>query len=550
MELTPSQHACTLALVLAVALCVSCSPAKDLDTEEIARTCTPAVMLVVSEGDNEGEVQGTGFLVSPEGLLVTNHHVVQGGKRLVAKSSTGGIYPVTAVKGDDVEHDVAVLQIDAQNMPFLRLDESPQMIQPGRRIAVIGNPIGLQGTVTEGVVSAVRKLEFGDVLQISAAISPGSSGSPVLNADSKVVGLATFKARDGEALNFAIPAREIAKVLGAAQAVAKSEIKAAPYAPNPLAKGSPEEDAKVLHDPAFASVKALEVKGDYFGMLNESKRLTADYPHSAVAHRLLADAFYYVGLLDDSVIAIRTAIDLDPSNPRGWNDLSVIYTDAGEKAKALGVYTHAIKIAPDDAKLLIDYAHVISESNPDVARAALSHARKLLSESRGVDVESKVYALGADLVAGFARLGDTQQAYESSVEAIRQQPDNWENWDAYASAALAMKKFGEVPPAVNRANKLDKTKAGRRYVILGRSGLESSNAPLAIDAFRWAYTTRPNDPEVLTGLIFALCKKGTMTEQEFRELHFCLRELNRVDPQLGKSMENVVVQFLKQRTGR
>ena len=74
--------------------------------------------------------------------------------------------------------------------------------------------------------------------------------------------------------------------------------------------------------------------------------------------------------------------------------------------------------------------------------------------------------------------------------------------------------------------------------------------PLAIDAFRWAYTTRPNDPEVLTGLISAPCKKDTLTEQEFGEVDFCLRELNRVDPELGKSWEDSVVQFLKQRTGR
>jgi serine protease Do len=193
-------------------------------------------MLVVSDTD-EGSAIGTGFLVSADGLLVTNHHVVEAGKRLVAKSSTGGIYPVIAVKGDDAEHDVAVLQIDAQNMPFLRLDESAELTQPGRRIAVIGNPSGLQGTVTEGVVSAIRKLDqFGNVLQISAAISPGSSGSPVLNAHGKVIGLATFKFQSGEALNFAIPASEIAKLLTATKAAVKSEAKAAPIHPIRLQK--------------------------------------------------------------------------------------------------------------------------------------------------------------------------------------------------------------------------------------------------------------------------------------------------------------------------
>jgi S1-C subfamily serine protease len=266
-------------------------PAKDFDVEQVARSCTPSVMLIVSEGGNEGLAQGTGFVVSPDGLLITNYHVINGGKRLAAKSYTGGSYPVLQVVATDPKHDIAVLKIEGKELPFLQLDESSK-VHPGSKVAVIGNPIGLESSVTEGIVSAVRTVEeFGDVLQISAVISPGSSGSPVLNADGKVIGVATFKFLKGEALNFAIPSKQVAEVLVTAKTVATTGNEAVPYSPNPLAKGSGEQDAKAARDPGFAQAKTMEDKKDYFGMLKQAKALVSSYPDSALAYRILSDGY-------------------------------------------------------------------------------------------------------------------------------------------------------------------------------------------------------------------------------------------------------------------
>jgi S1-C subfamily serine protease len=115
----------------------------------------------------------------------------------------------------DFRNDLAILQLQAKDLPFLTLAPDGSA-EAGTRIAVIGSPLGLEGTLTEGIVSARRNLpkEKRDVLQISAPISQGSSGSPVLDSQGRVVGVASFLLQDGQSLNFASPSEKLRRLLG------------------------------------------------------------------------------------------------------------------------------------------------------------------------------------------------------------------------------------------------------------------------------------------------------------------------------------------------
>ena len=148
---------------------------------------------------------GSGFFITEGGLLVSNYHVIQGGASAVAKTIDGKTFAITGAYACDENYDLAILATDGGSHPFLKFRNAAHT-RPGTRIGVIGNPRGLEFSISEGIVSAIRDDGDGrDLLQITAPISPGSSGSPVMDADGMVLGIATLVLTNGQALNFAVP---------------------------------------------------------------------------------------------------------------------------------------------------------------------------------------------------------------------------------------------------------------------------------------------------------------------------------------------------------
>ena len=138
-------------------------------------------------------------------VIVTNHHVMKGAYGAVVTLASGERYERVAVLDDDPAADLAILKIPGYGLPTLQ--PTSKLPPVGAKVVVIGNPLGLAQTVTEGIVSAVRLIDGHDLLQMSAAISPGSSGGPVLNTRGEVVAVATATLTDGQSLNFATPVR-------------------------------------------------------------------------------------------------------------------------------------------------------------------------------------------------------------------------------------------------------------------------------------------------------------------------------------------------------
>jgi len=158
--------------------------------------------------------QGSGFFVSPDGIVLTNHHVIDGADKITLRLRDGRELKAEVV-GSDPESDVAVLRAkDAGTVPYLQFGDS-DALQVGEWVLAIGNPFGLQETVTAGIVSAkgrnsVGISRFENFIQTDAAINPGNSGGPLLNLDGKVVGInsAIFSRSGGNmGIGFAIPAK-------------------------------------------------------------------------------------------------------------------------------------------------------------------------------------------------------------------------------------------------------------------------------------------------------------------------------------------------------
>lgn len=203
----PAAVALSALLALATAAGAGQKPeaVKRYTVPELVRAMSPAVVFIGNAGRN-GQVEsiGSGFVVDPSGIIVTNFHVIQGAQALQVKSKDGEIYDRVEVIDHDERRDLAVLKVRPfKPMPTVQLATTEPEV--GEDAVAIGNPKGLEHTVTAGMVSAFRQAEGYRLMQISVPISPGSSGGPVFNMAGKVIGVATSQVREAQNLNFAVP---------------------------------------------------------------------------------------------------------------------------------------------------------------------------------------------------------------------------------------------------------------------------------------------------------------------------------------------------------
>jgi serine protease Do len=181
---------------------------KTLSPAEVAARALPAIVTI-----RTADSLGTGFVVRADGWIATNLHVVVGGPHVKVTLRSERELDVVEVLAASPEHDLALIRVEARGLPALALGDSDAM-RPGDPVVAIGNPMGLEDTVSNGLVSARRKIEDGsEVLQISAPIAPGSSGGPIFNDRGEVIGIAVAVLEQGQNLNFGVPARYLAPMM-------------------------------------------------------------------------------------------------------------------------------------------------------------------------------------------------------------------------------------------------------------------------------------------------------------------------------------------------
>lgn len=171
------------------------------------------VMLVVSDAGGNPMAFGTGFFVKAD-VMATSYHVVDGASSAYIKAlGQEKTYPIAGILAKDEENDVVLLQADTSGaLPSLVL-RTTAGVRVGDKVYTVGNPMGLEGTFAEGIVSALRKENAMQLIQITAPLSQGSSGGPILDAEGKVIGVAAGLVKNGQNLNFAIPADCVMKML-------------------------------------------------------------------------------------------------------------------------------------------------------------------------------------------------------------------------------------------------------------------------------------------------------------------------------------------------
>ena len=327
----------TLASVLLIYPTIS-SAQKDFSA--LVKKVVPSVV-VINVYDIDGKLKslGTGFFVTPDGGLVTNYHVIEGGMRAEAKLSSGEVLLIEGIVSEDRDGDLVLLTLGARGRSFQPLKLADAKIEAGQMVLVIGSPYGFEGTVSDGIVSAVRDLpKSGKILQITAAISKGSSGSPVLNMKGEVVGVATSYIQEGQSLNFAISVERIARLLSHQQTKFRK-----------LAELIKEEKWSESPTGLFILGWSFFENGHYEKAISYLKKSIVKNPNDSVVYQALGLAYGELGRYYEAIEVLKISIRLNPNSSDAHVNLGMTYGRLNRYDEAINAFKHAIRINPNDA---------------------------------------------------------------------------------------------------------------------------------------------------------------------------------------------------------
>ncbi len=329
----------------------------------LVKRVKPAVVAIATyDATGEALMTGSGFFLRP-GQVVTNLHVVRNAARAEIKTldGKGKVFPVNGAIAVDEEGDLALLSVE---MPLDRARSSElatELPDEGETIFVIGNPLKLEGSVSDGIVSAVREVPNSyRIIQITAPISHGNSGSPVFNLRGQVLGVVTVKVTNGQNINLAVSAARVGQLR--------------PGTLRPLTELSNKPKGDTAETAYRNGLESLWL-GNYDSAVGYFENAVNKNPKRADAWVKVGYCKVKQGKNQEAIRAYQEALQLKPQDPHIHNKLGDAYYYAGRMREAIESYTEAARIRPDYAEFFYNLALAYFESG-NLSMAA-EEARRL-----------------------------------------------------------------------------------------------------------------------------------------------------------------------------
>jgi S1-C subfamily serine protease/cytochrome c-type biogenesis protein CcmH/NrfG len=437
--------------------------------------CAPAVVRIEVRDDKfRGVCVGTGFFVSADGLLVTNHHVIESGTFATVETSDGTTLFVEGVAAVDAKQDLAVLKVKASNLKCLALgaDERPPI---GTRVFAVGHPVGVKNSVlSEGLVSSVGVAIGGDVPSIgtTAAISHGSSGGPLMTGDGTVVGVIAALREDAQNLNFAVPVALVNKLMKSAgagttlkplasaggSALTREQADVLRKAWAAIDRGQLRDAAQVLSENRekmkgsnayWVTAGALHLELRNYALAVEAMenavRLRGD---AAEAHGMLGTAYFLQQKYREAAKSMESASRLSPRDPKYYAAAGRCYMELNMPDRAVGPYKKATTLAPGDA----------------------AYASRL-----------------ADAYFAMGQYADAMMGYE---KVLRLNASDDDAYFALGKCYLNLRRYGEAEAPLRKALALNPRHAGA-HLAMGLWQLEKNQVGAALTSFQTAAKLDP-----------------------------------------------------------
>lgn len=424
------------------------------DLPEIISRTEKAVCLIETFDDSGNPLmRGTGFFIDKNGTCVSNYHVIKGSSDIKVTTIDKRIYKVKEIIKSSGFYDLVVFNLVTDSVTnFLSVNNTLPL--KGESIITIGNPEGLNWSVSEGIISSIRQVEGGNILQITAPISSGNSGSPVLNKKGEVIGIASFKLLEGENLNFAVHVSilDSIKTNTAIFEDINEGGKIKITLPNDFKIASSFIDTlifirnRLIADEAIDSiydVKVLEYIDDFI----------KKYPNSSYGYSKKAEFFIKNSDYLKAYSLLTKAIAVEPNNPENYlkrgkfiSGFSFVFTPEDKIGKLKTALSDFIKYGSFSKDNLINSYYVVGKfySINKEPLKAIDFYTKYINDcnTEGKSVDAEVYF---DRGISYQDLNNFQKAYDDLEKIVILKPDcTHKIW--LANFLFSYDKYAEASP--------------------------------------------------------------------------------------------------------
>ncbi len=363
---------------------------------EIYEKVSPSIV-VVQIYDEEGKAIGFGSgVVVPGGDVATNCHVVE--KAAMIKVHQGGKDYNAVLHYNDQNRDVCSLSVPGMRVPPIPIGTTKN-VKVGSKIYALGAPQGLELSLSEGIISSLRPVEGGQYLQITAPISPGSSGGGLFDEEGRLIGLTAFYLMEGQQLNFAVPVEWIVELPTRHDKASKSAVRSIDWLNKAL---------------------VLQKKKDWAGLINHAVQWTKMLPGDADAWFALGLGYDNSGQSDKGIKAYQQAVRISPEYAEAWNNLGFAYGKSGQSAKAIEACQEALRINPKNAYTWKNLGFAYGKSG--------QYDKAIDAYQQAVRISPEYAEAWNNLGVNFGKSGQYDKAISAYQQALRIEPENGGYW--------------------------------------------------------------------------------------------------------------------------
>ncbi len=447
------------------ALALAATTAWATPATKVFESVSPSVVVVFAMDKAGKETsQGSGVVIA-SGVIVTNCHVLEDGVTYAVEHKKRR-HPAR-LRHADWDRDVCSLSATGVTAPAVPLG-STRNLKVGHKVYAVGAPKGLELTLSEGILSSLRELDGGRYLQISAPISPGSSGGGLFDEEGRLIGLPTFYLSDGQQLNFAVPVEWIQTL------------------PQRGSKAKPSGSISVNW---LAKAIALEKKEDWPGLLKHAHEWIRVQPGEAEAWLALGNAYDKPNQSKQAIEAYQQALRINPKYAKAWYNLGNVYEDTGQRRQAIDAYQQALSIHPEYAEAWYNLGLAFGKASqskqaveafqqalridPEYAKAwnsigvAYEHSGEL---TKAIEAYQQGLRINPEYAKAWSNLGDvytqsdqSTKAIEAYKQALRIDPGDASAWYNLGIAYRLSGQHGKVTEVYQRLKTLDPERANRFF---------------------------------------------------------------------------------------